>query len=67
MKAIQFLIQKVREDGYIAKAVDESIFTEGDTIEEIKRNISEAIECHFEDKHKPTFIQYTYLNFQYPH
>jgi len=40
MKPIQFLIEKAREGGYIARATGESIFTEGNTVEEVKRNIS---------------------------
>lgn len=44
-----FLIKDALEGGYTAKALGESIFTEGDTIEELKNNIREATICHFED------------------
>jgi predicted RNase H-like HicB family nuclease len=35
-----------------AKALGESIFTEGDTMEEIKAHIKEAVECHFDEAEK---------------
>lgn len=44
-----FLIEDALEGGYTAKALGESIFTEGDTIEELKNNIREATICHFDD------------------
>lgn len=49
MNEIIFLIEEALEGGYTAKAIGEGIFTEGDTLEEIKKNIKEAVECHFED------------------
>ncbi len=57
MKEIIFLIEEAMEGGYTAKAIGEGIFTEGDTLEEIKHNITEAIECHFEDDKKPKLIR----------
>ncbi len=55
MNEIIFLVEEALEGGYTAKALGESIFTEGDTMEEIKANIKEAVECHF-DEGKPEFI-----------
>lgn len=57
MKEIIFLIEEAIEGGYTAKAIGEGIFTEADTLEEIKQNISEAVECHFEDDKKPKLIR----------
>ena len=50
MNEIFFLIEEDPEGGYVARAVDVgfSIFTEGNSIEELKKNIFEAMECHFE-------------------
>jgi predicted RNase H-like HicB family nuclease len=48
MKEIIFLVEVAAEGGYTAKALGESIFTDGDALEEIKANIKEAVECHFE-------------------
>ena len=47
---IVFIISKEEEGGYSARAVDYPIFTQGDTFEEVRANILDAIECHFEDE-----------------
>ncbi len=48
MSEIIFIVEESPEGGYEAKALGFSIFTEADTIEEIKENIKEAVHCHFE-------------------
>ncbi len=57
MNEIIFLIEEALEGGYTARAIGESIFTEGETMEEIKKNIKEAVECHFDDDKKPKLIR----------
>lgn len=57
MNEIIFLVEEALEGGYTAKALGESIFTEGDTMEEIKNNIKEAVECHFDEGKKPKLIR----------
>lgn len=49
MKEIIFLINEAEEGGYTARALGESIFTEGETMQELKKNIQEAIDCHFDE------------------
>ena len=48
MTEIIFIVEESPESGYEAKALGYSIFTEGETMEELKQNIREAIHCHFE-------------------
>ncbi len=48
MNEIIFLVEESSEGGYEAKALGYSIFTEGESIEDLKKNIREAIKCHFE-------------------
>jgi len=48
MTEIIFIVEESLEGGYEAKALGHSIFTDGDTIEELKQNIKDAIHCHFE-------------------
>jgi hypothetical protein len=50
MNEIIFIACKDIESGYTAKALGYSIFTEDDTIEELKENIKDALGCHFENK-----------------
>jgi len=48
MTEIIFIVEESPEGGFEARALGFSIFTEGETIEELKQNIKEAIHCHFE-------------------
>lgn len=48
MTEIIFIVEESKEGGYEARALGESIFTDGETIDELKQNIKEAIQCHFE-------------------
>lgn len=57
MKELFFLVAEALEGGYTAKAVGESIFTEAKTIDQVKIDIREAVECHFEPKDKPEIIR----------
>ncbi len=47
------IIFEVREDetdgGYNAAALGHDIFTEGDTLDELRANVREAVQCHFGD------------------
>ena len=47
------IIFEVSEDpadgGYTAAALGHSIFTEGDTLEQLRSNVREAVSCHFFD------------------
>ena len=48
VKEIIFIAEEAPEGGYNAKALNYSIFTEGDSLEELKENIKDAIRCHFD-------------------
>lgn len=53
---IFFLVEEAIEGGFNARAIGESIFTEADTIEELKINLSDAVQCHFDDPCVPKTI-----------
>ncbi len=48
MTEIIFIIEESPEGGYEARALGHSIFTEGETMEQLKEKIKEAVHCHFE-------------------
>lgn len=53
-----FMVEEDPEGGYTARALGHSIFTEADSIDEIKTNIKEAIKCHFDsDAEVPSLIR----------
>ena len=48
MTEIIFVVEDAPEGGLIARALGQSIFTEAETMEELKMNIKEAVEYHFD-------------------
>ncbi|MDW7760030.1 MAG: 2-oxoisovalerate dehydrogenase [Acidobacteriota bacterium] len=57
MNEIFFLIEEDPEGGFNAQALGHSIFTEGDTEEELKHNIIDSIKCHFEAAEVPAVVR----------
>ena len=57
MKEIIFLVEEAVEGGFVAKALGESIFTEADSLTELRTNIKEAVECHFDEGDIPKLIR----------
>jgi hypothetical protein len=54
---IIFTVQESAEGGYEARALGHSIFTEADTLEELKQNLREAVHCHFDEGQSPRVIR----------
>jgi hypothetical protein len=54
---IIFSVQESPEGGYEARALGFSIFTQADSLEQLKEMIRDAVSCHFEDGQKPTVIR----------
>ncbi len=62
MNEIIFLVEEAPEGGYTAKALGYSIFTEGDTVDELKILIKDAVDCHFDNKEEaPQIIRLHYV------
>lgn len=57
MNEIFFLVEEALEGGYIAKAIGEAIFTEAESMDELKSNIREAVQCHFDNDKLPKIIR----------
>jgi len=58
MEEIIFLVEESAEGGYTAKALGASIFTEGETVEELKAAVKDAVHCHYDDNEiKPKMIR----------
>lgn len=56
MDELIFLVEEDQQGGYTAKALGCSIFTEAESVPEIRRNIQEAVHCHF-DEHPPRVLR----------
>ncbi len=56
-KEIIFLVEESPEGGYQARALGESIYTEADTLQELRQMIRDAVNAHFEDERRPQVIR----------
>ena len=61
MNEVFFEVRESPEGGYEARALGASIYTEGDDLEDIRRNISEAVACHFDTNDLPKWIHLTFV------
>jgi predicted RNase H-like HicB family nuclease len=56
-----FEIRDAEEGGFYARALGHAIFTEGETWDELRRNVLEAVGLHFEDDSaRPRLVQLHY-------
>ena len=61
------IIFEVREDdvdgGFSASALGYAIHTEGDSVEELRRNVREAVDCYFDaTMSRPKFIRLHFVH-----
>ena len=49
MTEILFIVEESDEGGYTAHAVNASIVTEADSLEELREHVRDAVRCHFDD------------------
>ena len=54
---IIFDVVESAEGGYEARALGYSIYTQGDTLEELKTMVQDAVRCHFEEESRPRVIR----------
>ncbi len=62
MTEIVFEARTDPEGGFTARAVGDSIFTEADTLEELREAIRGAIRCHFEPDSMPKAVRLVVLS-----
>ena len=53
---ITFVVNEAPEGGYTARALGQSIFTEADDLASLRKNIREAVRCHFDERKAPNLI-----------
>ncbi len=56
-KELIFLVEESLDGGYEARALGYSIFTEGETIEEVRKAVRNAVACHFEQEEMPSLLR----------
>ena len=62
MKLVKFDIYQDEDGGWCAKGIDSDIFTQGETLDELRENIKEAVEVHFEEELQTEAIKILTLN-----
>lgn len=64
LKEMIFLVEEDPEGGYNARSLGDSVFTEADSLEDLKINIKDALQCHFDnEKDIPEFIRLHKIKF----
>ena len=52
MEEVFFLVEESIEGGYTANGLGVSIFTQAESIEELREMVKDAVICHFDDNNK---------------
>jgi predicted RNase H-like HicB family nuclease len=54
---ILFIVDEAPEGGYLARGVGADIVTDADTLDELRGNVREAVECHFDTESMPRLVR----------
>ena len=54
---IVFVVEQAAEGGFVARAIDASIFTQADSLEQLRDAVREAVACHFGEGLGPRSIR----------
>jgi hypothetical protein len=57
MNEIIFVVEDAPEGGYTARALDVSIVTEADTLDDLYVQVRDAVRCHFDEGKAPPVIR----------
>ncbi len=61
MGELFFEVRESPEGGYEANALGASIYTQGDSLDEVRSNILEAVECHFDAPERPKWVRVIFV------
>jgi hypothetical protein len=54
---IIFAVEESPEGGYEARALGHTIFTQAETLEELRETVRDAVRCHFAEGEIPAIIR----------
>lgn len=57
MSEIIFVVADAPKGGFSARAVGESIFTQAETLDELRAQVRDAVHCHFDSATAPSLIR----------
>jgi hypothetical protein len=58
---IVFIVEEAPEGGYLARSVEHAIFTEADSLEDLRGQVRDAVRCHFDTGQVPQLIRLHYV------
>lgn len=61
MNEIIFQVEEAPEGGYVARALGHAIFTEAETLDQLRANVRDAVHCHFDEGQGPRIIRLHYV------
>lgn len=62
MDELIFTVENAPEGGYTARALGASIFAEADDLENLRREVRDAVRCHFEEGQGPKVIRLHFVH-----
>ncbi|MSO91863.1 MAG: 2-oxoisovalerate dehydrogenase [Rhodospirillales bacterium] len=54
---IVFVVEDAPEGGFTARALGPSIFAEGDTLDDLRTAVRDAVHCHYDAGQSPKIIR----------
>ncbi|MGA7885680.1 MAG: 2-phospho-L-lactate guanylyltransferase [Acidobacteriaceae bacterium] len=57
MRELVFEVTQEADGGFTAEALGESIFTQSDSWEDLRRNVADAVEAYYFDSDKPAQVR----------
>lgn len=57
MSELIFMVEEAPEGGFTARALGEAIFTEADSMEDLRKQVADAVQCHFEPGKAPRVVR----------
>jgi hypothetical protein len=54
---IIFTVEESPDGGFEARALGYSIYTQGDTLDELRVAVRDAVRCHFDEAERPRLIR----------
>jgi len=57
MTEVIFMVEEAPEGGYTARALGYSIFSEAESLDELRGEVVDAVRCHFEEAERPAVVR----------
>jgi hypothetical protein len=61
MSEIVFLVEDAAEGGLVARALGHAIYTDADSYDELRQQVRDAVQCHFDAGERPAMIRLHYV------